>query len=867
MDSAGYSSSAYTEDLTGVTVGRYVIRSRLGAGNMGEVYLAQHTQLRHHVAIKRLAPKLRSDAQFHQRFLREGQRASALNNPHIARVYDVLEEKGELLLVMEYVEGATLRQHLKEPVRVEEFLKIGIQCAEALEAAHEKGILHGDIKPENIMLTPEDQVKILDFGVAKRFAVLDQLAETQSTDADAHTVSGTPAYMAPEVLLLKQPDGRADIFSFGVVSYEMLSGRHPFLADGLAATIGRILHEEPPPLSNIDRDIPDPVSGVVTRALAKDPAARYASARELVDDLRAVQKGSQPSPQPPLHTGPRLRRPVPLGVLAVAVLALIIWYILRPKIPAEPRLAILAFPSLDNTPESQIIGKGIRESLNAHVAQLAPSLDVVPTTVVTRNIDGSWTDTPVDAAAAARQCRANLTLRGTVYISGNRVIVHYVLTNIEVEKELSGDVVEGDRGDLYSLEDRVAQSVIGRLGVTVNAQVLQAAPAHAPAVGGAFEPYLKGRGYIENYDRPENVESAVDAFKHSIALDSKFALAYSGLGKAYWRKYESTKDTEWLKSARQACMQAVALDGRLPEARVCLGRLDNVGGQYEKAIQEYQLALDEQPANDEAYVGLAAAYEGLNRPSDAEKTYRRAIKLRPEYWAGYNWLGVFYYGQGRYADAAEAFSEMVGRAPDSFVGYSNLGLAYLFQGRYGDAISAFQHSVSLRPNAPAYTNLATAYFYERHYEQASSMYNEAIKLEPQDYLLWGNLGDALYWSPGGRSSASDAYRKAVALANEQLKVNPHDARTLSFVAWYYAALGDRDLALSSAQRTVQPAPRDPELMINVALVYNQFGQTARTIEWLRKAVAAGYPTTIVHDTPNFESLKANSAFQDLLEKH
>ncbi|HTG62521.1 MAG TPA: serine/threonine-protein kinase, partial [Terriglobia bacterium] len=175
MKLPGDGSTARTaEDLTGATVGRYVISARLGAGNMGEVYLAQHTQLRHHVAIKRLAPKLRADARYLARFLREGQRASALNHPHIARVYDVLEEKGELLLVMEYVEGNTLRERLKEAMGTEEFLETAIQCGEALAVAHQKGILHGDIKPENIMLTPEHQVKVLDFGVARRLPLFDQ---------------------------------------------------------------------------------------------------------------------------------------------------------------------------------------------------------------------------------------------------------------------------------------------------------------------------------------------------------------------------------------------------------------------------------------------------------------------------------------------------------------------------------------------------------------------------------------------------------------------------------------------------------------------------------------------------------------------
>jgi len=310
----------------------------------------------------------------------------------------------------------------------------------------------------------------------------------------------------------------------------------------------------------------------------------------------------------------------------------------------------------------------------------------------------------------------------------------------------------------------------------------------------------------------------------------------------------------------------VALDAKLAEAHICLGRLDNVAGQYQKAVEEYQRALDEQPASDDAYIGLAAAYEGLNRAADAEKTYRRAINLRPDYWAGYNWLGAFYYGQGRYADSAEAFSQMVARAPDSFVGYSNLGLAQLYLGRYREAISSFQRSVSMRPSGVAYSNLATAYFYQKQYAEAARTYREGLKIAERDYLLWGNLGDALYWGPASRSQAPDAYRKAILLANEQLQVNPHDARVLGFRAWYHAALGESVAALSDAQRALQLAPRDPELMVNAALVYNQLKETQRALVWLTKAVGAGYRPIILRDTPNFDNLRGDRAFQALLKE-
>jgi serine/threonine-protein kinase len=866
MKSPRDSSAAPTaEDLTGATVGRYVVSSRLGAGAMGEVYLAQHTQLRHYVAIKRLAAKLRSDHQYHFRLLRDGQRASALIHPHIARVYDVLEEKGELLLVMEYVEGTTLRQRLKQRLGREECLDTAIQCGEALDAAHQKGILHGDIKPENIMLTPEHQVKVLDFGVARRLPVLDENAETQSLQPDAGTIAGTPAYMAPEVLLLRPPDARADVFSLGVVCYEMLSGRHPFLAEGFTATTDRILHEQPPALSQVDPDVPEALSDVVAKAIAKDPTVRYASARELADDLRAVQKGSQPSPQPKPHRGPRLSRPVALGVLAVVALALIIWSLMRPRIPVEPRLAILGFTSLDNTPESEVIGKGIRETLNARVAQLAPTLDVVPTTLLTRNSDGTWRETPVDSAAVARQAHANLVLRGTVYINGSLIIVRYVLTNIEAQKDLSGDVLEGDRGNLFPLEEGVARSVISRLGVAINPQVLQAAEMRAPANQSAYEPYLEGRGYLENYDRPENIDKGIAAFQRALALDSGYALAYSGLGEAYLRKYAATKEPRWVGAARLACEEALARNSSFAEAHICLGRLENATGEYGRAVAEFKQALEKHPS-DAAYIGLATAYENLKKPPDAESTYRQAISLRPDYWVGYNWLGTFYLHQARYAEAAGQFGKLIQKAPDSFVGYSNLGITYLLQGNYPLAITMLERSVSIRPTAEATSNLATAYFQMRQFSKASRIGEEAVKLSEQSYEVWGNLADAYYWAPGERAKAADAYRRAIALATREVQVNPHSPNLLVYLADYHAMLGERGPAMNHLSQALALAPQSPEVQFNSALVHYQFGEIEQALDWLEKAVRGGYPLSWVRDTPNFDTLHTNPRFQQLLKR-
>ena len=312
-------------DLTGKTVGRFVIEARLGAGGMGEVYRAVDSRLKRTVAIKRMSWRAGLTPEDHALFLREGQRASALQHPNIASIYDVFEENGEVLLVMEYVEGSTLRQAIGKPMPPEQFFDIAIQCASALVAAHEKGILHGDIKPENIMLDASGQVKLLDFGVARRLPGEDPSAETLTTVWAPGHVSGTPSYMAPEVLKGGVPDARADVFALGIVFYEMLAGRHPFRGANVTVTTAHILDERE--AANLDRSalkVSPPVAAVVARALFKNPAERYPSARELRKDLETVRQGGRPAKA--------IKRPVPKWQLfLVPVLAVVVAAAMLPR--------------------------------------------------------------------------------------------------------------------------------------------------------------------------------------------------------------------------------------------------------------------------------------------------------------------------------------------------------------------------------------------------------------------------------------------------------------------------------------------------------------------------------------------------------
>jgi eukaryotic-like serine/threonine-protein kinase len=287
------SSAPAASELSGTVVGRFVILNRLGAGGMGEVYRAEDTRLKRLVALKRIAPAIRNNQHNRRQLWQEAQCASRLNDPHIASVFDVFEDGDEIVLVMEYVEGQTLRRRFREALSPREFLEIAIGCACALEAAHKGGVLHRDIKPENIMLTPAGDVKVLDFGLAKVVRV-DEDGTTLETLGGAKLV-GTALYMSPETLQEKATDTRADIFSLGVVFYEALAGRHPFnvKSGSFLETYERILHEDPPALHPLNPQVSADLERIVVKMLAKDPDDRYASAAALAIDLRALAEPSR----------------------------------------------------------------------------------------------------------------------------------------------------------------------------------------------------------------------------------------------------------------------------------------------------------------------------------------------------------------------------------------------------------------------------------------------------------------------------------------------------------------------------------------------------------------------------------------------
>jgi serine/threonine protein kinase/tetratricopeptide (TPR) repeat protein len=855
--------------LPSPVVSHYRVLDPLGSGGMGVVYRAEDTELQRTVALKFLFEQAGAEPEVHERLRREARTASCLNHPNICAIYEVGEESGELFIVMEYVEGKPLSKLIRPGgLPAETIIRYGQQIASALEHAHARGVIHRDLKPLNVIVTPEGDAKILDFGLARRGDPADfdkQTMETVSTQASTG-LAGTMPYMAPEQFEGGGASPRTDLWSLGVVLYEMASGTRPFHGENLFRLCTAILRNAPPALPP---NSPPGLSRVIYRCLEKEPGRRYQRAGEVRAALEALSPSSQIAAPAPPTTSRRALRAV-LAVAAVVLLAVAGIFALRDgklskhggsaSVPSQVLLGVLPPASSDNTAQSAF-ESGLAETLSSRLGELSTrhQLAVIPMSEMREKHA-----TTIDAAR--QQFGVNLVLVLSVQRAADQARVNYGLVDARSRRQVHSGTITEAATDSFALQDRVFESVAAAMELQLAPQEKQSLAAHGTAQPAAYDFYFQGRGYLQDFVKFENVENAIKVFHHALEKDPAFAAANAGLGEACWRKYQLTHDKQWADAAIENCQKASESDAALAAAHICLGQVFVGTGSYEKAIEQYRRAVELEPTSDTAHGGLAYAYEHLSRLDDAEKTFKQAIALRPNYWATYNWLGLFYQHHARYEDAAAMYSQVVSLAPDSFTGYYNLGGVRILQGRYAEAIPLLEQSLSIRATADARSNLATAYFQMRRYPEAAKHFEEAVRLDEKNYLLWGNLGDAYYWAPGRRAEAARAYGKAIALGEEKLRINPRDAEVLSSLALYHAMEGERKPALDNLDAALRLKPKSPELLFNAGIVYQQLGDTQRALEALDKAVAGGISPATLGDTPNFDGLRANPKFLRLSQR-
>ncbi len=838
---------------------------------MGIVYRARDQRLERDVAVKVLNAKTLSDVGAQTRFRREALILSRLNHPNVEAVYDFHAEQGLDYLVLEYVPGASLDDRLREgPLAEREVVSLGVQLARGLAAAHARGILHRDLKPGNLRVTPEHVLKILDFGLAQLFGAPDEktLTEAETVTMEAPNLAGTLPYMAPEQLEHKEPDVRSDIYSAGVVLYEMATGSRPF-PQRQQMLWDAILHGLPPAPRTLKKEISPELEAIILKCLEKDPNLRYQSAGELLGDLERVRSGqtvtasTQNSAVTQLAAEARKRRMrISLAAILLVGIAIgmVIWKWPRPQQVRQKIMAVLPIDTLGQDPATSALGLGLAETVTAKLVQASNS-DAIQV-VSPRDLRDQGVKTAEDAR---RAFGTDLVLESSLQRSGQTIRINCSLVDSKTHRQVAAKTIEAEVGDPFGLQDQVVSAALDMLPAQIKPEQRRKLNVPQDTQPAAYEAYIRGRGYLQEYEKPENIDSAITEFGRAIQIDPNYAAAYAGLGEAYWIGYQQpmNRGKEWLTKASQTCERALNVSPDLPEGHTCLANVLYGEGKYEEAVQHYQRALDLDPNSDYALGQLADAYQKLGNAPAAEAAYKKAISLRPKYWAVYNWLGIFYAGQAQYTAAADMFRKVTELAPDNYVGYTNVGGIYLYEGLYSQAVEALKRSIDLRPSSFAYSNLGAAYFWLHRFPEAVEIFKQALALDNHNPLNWGNLGDALYWTAGRRAEASPAYQRAVALAHSKLEVNPRDAMAVAYIAEYSAMLDEKESAIESAHRALTLAPEDPEVMFRVALVYDHFGDKRQALEWLGKSVKAGFSRSNIRDTPDFGDLRNNPDFQKL----
>jgi serine/threonine-protein kinase len=845
--------------MIGQTVSHYKIVEKLGGGGMGVVYKAWDNRLKRDVALKFLPSELTRDEEFKTRFRHEAQAASALDHPNICNIHEIDETpQGRMFICMAHYEGETLKKKIaRGRLSTDEAANTIDQIARGLAEAHRHGIVHRDIKPANVMITGKGKVKIVDFGLAKQSGA-SRITRTGRT-------LGTLIYMSPEQARGDAINERTDIFSLGVVWYEMLTGKIPFEGDHEAAVLYGIMHKDPEPLAKYRSDIPAGLQEIIDKALHKQVNKRYQTMSELREDLHKLT--GEPSGGRSLVRRTwyrRLRSPLAVAAAVAVLLALspMLWNTVQELFtgpPDQKHIAVLPFENMG--PVSEAFSAGLVETLTSKLTQLErfhESLWVIPASEVR-----AWQ--VASPGEARRLFSVNLVFTGSIQQLGEsyRLTLNLIEVGKNTPRQLRSALIDEPLTDVSALQDNTVIKAAGLLNLELGPDTQKLLTAGGTVMAAANDYYLQGRGYLQRYQRVENLDHAVSLFQRAIKEDSLYALAYAGLGEAYWRKYRHSMDTRWVEPAVKNGRRAVELNDLLAPVHVTAGMIYKGTGKDEKAIEAFQRALALDPASAAAHRGLAEAYNNLQRFDEAERTYQDAIELQPSYWGGHDDLGLFYYSRGRYDDALTAMDRVVALAPDNSRGYNILGAIYYAVERWEKAREKWEQAVRIEPDYRVYSNLGILHYIEGRYAEAAATTEKALALNNTSYITWANLANAYYWMTDKRPEAMDNYRRAAEMAEENRKINPRDPDLLSTLAGYYVVLGEGPRALSMLQEAFEIAPSNWWVLYNYGFAYEQLGDRGQALEWIEKALDAGYPLKEVERDPFLVDLRTDTRFEEL----
>src|SRR6266496_1717154 len=782
----------------GTKLGRYEIRSQLGAGGMGEVYLAEDTRLHRKVALKVLPADLASNRDRMRRFEQEATAAAALNHPNIAHIYEIGEADGLNFITMEFIDGQTLRQYVhRGQTDLKKLLRYLQHVAEGLTKAHAAGIVHRDLKPDNIMITREGEAKILDFGLAK--LIEPQQSSHSSGEAASElatailqqhsppgVVLGTVGYMSPEQAQgrTNEIDGRSDIFSFGCILFEAVTGHKAFAGKDPIDTLNKIIREPVPPISDFRPDVPNHLQRIVRRCLAKDPDERYQTIKDTAIELKELRgeladnTGSDTSMAPPgvgsrtsavsssgatqqtpsssteyIFSGikrHKLAAAIGLVVFVIGAVSLSAYLHARNTETAIDSIAVLPFQNRSTEPDSEYLADGLAESLIYRLSQL-PNLKVSPTSSVFH-----YKGKEIDPVKVGQELGVSAVLSGRITQRGDNLTISAELVDVRYNKLLWGEQYERKMSELLQTQREIAREIVEKLKLKVSGEERGIAK-HYTESNEAYQLYLKGRFYW-NKRNADALQKSLEYYQQAIEKDPNFALAYSGLADTYVVPAYTLPPGEKIPKAKMAAMKALELDDTLAEAHTSLAR----------AMTTY----------DWDWRG-------------AEREFQRAIELNPNYAIAHQWYCGYLEAMGRTPEAIAEGKRALELDPLSPIITFEMGLGFFYARDYDKAIEYYQKTLELDPDfPPAHGQLPAAYEQKRMYDQAITGFQKGTNLKGSREWYFSLSGLAHVYAVTGNKG------EAQKLLSEMKDLSVRQYVPADRIALIYAGLGDKDEAFA-----------------------------------------------------------------------